>query len=175
MKLPSEDFLLDLYSSDDHELSLIHYPPVAEAELKSRTTTRLLAHTNADAFTMLFQDDCGGLEVKHPSQPGEWLAAEPVEGALVMNIGDALGRWSNDWLRSTRHRVHFPPLDDRFEGTERITRKRYSMPFFVLPKPDTMMECFPACCDGENPAKYESERYGDWLEMRSQESFGTKD
>ena len=44
---------------------------------------------------MLFQDDCGGLQVEDPNAPGQFVNADPVEGALVMNVGDVLMRWSN--------------------------------------------------------------------------------
>lgn len=51
---------------------------------------------------MLFQDDCGGLEVQ--TRQGEFVKAEPVKGAIIMNIGDLLMRWSNgmDLLSSPR-------------------------------------------------------------------------
>lgn len=42
---------------------------------------------------MLFQDDCGGLEVA--TRAGEFVKAPPVKNAIVMNIGDLLMRWSN--------------------------------------------------------------------------------
>lgn len=44
---------------------------------------------------MLFQDDCGGLQVEHPNNPGKFIDATPIEGALVMNVGDLLQRWTN--------------------------------------------------------------------------------
>lgn len=53
---------------------------------------RMGAHTDFDSFTLLWQSGEGGLEVK---VDGEWRAVEGVEGAVVMNIGDVLGRWSN--------------------------------------------------------------------------------
>lgn len=45
--------------------------------------------------TLLLQDSVGGLEVESPSKPGVFIAAPPVEGAVVFNIGDFLMRWSN--------------------------------------------------------------------------------
>jgi hypothetical protein len=56
---------------------------------------RLSAHTDFDSFTLLFQDDCGGLEVQKSGRPGEFIHAEPIKNALVMNIGDVLMRGSN--------------------------------------------------------------------------------
>lgn len=42
---------------------------------------------------MLFQDDCGGLEVE--TRQGEFVEAPPVKNAIIMNIGDIFMRWSN--------------------------------------------------------------------------------
>jgi isopenicillin N synthase-like dioxygenase len=56
---------------------------------------RLGSHTDFGSFTLLFQDDCGGLEVQKAGALGEFIAAPPIEGALLMNIGDILMRWSN--------------------------------------------------------------------------------
>lgn len=44
---------------------------------------------------MLFQDDCGGLQVEHPRRAGEFVDVPPIPGTLVMNVGDLLMRWSN--------------------------------------------------------------------------------
>ena len=44
---------------------------------------------------MLFQDDCGGLELENPHNPGNFLSAEPIYGTCVVNIGDMLERITN--------------------------------------------------------------------------------
>jgi isopenicillin N synthase-like dioxygenase len=53
-----------------------------------------LMHMNS-TITLLFQDECGGLEVEDPKNPGSFLSAPPVKDALIMNVGDLLMRWSN--------------------------------------------------------------------------------
>ena len=60
----------------------------------------------------------------------------------------------SDYLRSTIHRVQPPPLSDRYTGEGQMTRVRYSMPYFVAPEPDTVIECIPGLCDEKNPPKY---------------------
>jgi isopenicillin N synthase-like dioxygenase len=60
-----------------------------------------------------------------------------------------------DKLKSTLHRVTLPPLQDRYTGQDRMTRARYSIPYFVAPDPDTVVECFPTCQDPDHPALYE--------------------
>ncbi len=46
---------------------------------------------------MLFQDDRGGLELRDPHSRA-FLHADPEEGALVLNIGDMLQRFTNGTL-----------------------------------------------------------------------------
>jgi len=40
-----------------------------------------------------------------PAHSGRWVAAPPVPGALVVNLGDLAERWTNDAYKSTWHRV----------------------------------------------------------------------
>lgn len=58
-------------------------------------------HTDFGCITLLLQETAG-LEVLVKEQ---WIAAPPMDGTLVINIGDLLERWSNNRLPSTRHRV----------------------------------------------------------------------
>lgn len=38
-------------------------------------------------FTVLQQDEVGGLQIK---KDGVWLGVRPVEGAVIINVGDLL-------------------------------------------------------------------------------------
>ncbi|KAK2627770.1 hypothetical protein QTJ16_002416 [Diplocarpon rosae] len=142
LELPHADYLLKFHSETENQLSLRHYPPVSESKVSSGEADRLGAHTDFDSFTLLWQDSLGGLKVKHP-KAGIWIDAPPIEGTLIMNIGDVLSRWSNDYLTSTLHRVHLPPFDDSYEGEshDRVTKSRFSIPYFVAPKTDTLLQC----------------------------------
>lgn len=138
---------------------------------------------------MLFQDDCGGLEVEDISRPGTFVPATPLKHAIIMNIGDLLQMWSNglsiprnissgmksvifliyniDRLRSTNHRVRLPQLSDRFEGPNRMTRERYSIPYFMSPDPDVTIECIPSCMSEAYPAKYKPTTQAEYNKMRA--------
>lgn len=93
--LDDEEFLLRYHSGENNQLRLLHYPPVETEKLSSNALARMPAHTDWGSITMLFQDDCGGLQVEKVNQPGEFVEATPIKGALVMNVGDLLMRWSN--------------------------------------------------------------------------------
>lgn len=93
LDLPDEKYLLRFHDGHNNQLRLLHYPPVPAAALETEASARMPAHTDWGSITMLFQDDCGGLEVE--TRAGQFVTAPPVKGAIVMNIGDLLMRWSN--------------------------------------------------------------------------------
>jgi len=160
--LPDEDSLLKYHAQGENELSLRHYPAVHEDAVRSGELDRLGAHTDVDSFTLLWQDGLGGLEVRDSG--GRWVDVRPVEGALVMNIGDVLPSWSNDFLISTLHRVHLPPLDDSYESQDgkRKTVPRFSIPYFVIPKKDTVMEPLEGDFGERGQKKYEPVLWGEY-------------
>ncbi|KGO37966.1 Oxoglutarate/iron-dependent dioxygenase [Penicillium expansum] len=160
-----ENHLLEKHSGHNNQLRLLHYPPIPAEAIETERAARCPAHTDWSSITLLFQDDCGGLEVEDASSPGTFVSATPIKNAIVMNVGDLLQRWSNDLLRSTSHRVTLPQLPDRFEGTDRMTRRRFSIPYFMAPDPDSVIECIP--CVGEGAAKYEPITQAGYNQMRA--------
>jgi isopenicillin N synthase-like dioxygenase len=81
------------------------------------------------------------------------VEADP--GALIVDSGDMLARITNDVIPATTHRVVNP--DD-----ENVSR--YSMPFFMHPNSDVMLECLPSCVGAG--AKYPPVRADAFLEQR---------
>lgn len=77
-------------------------------------------HTDYGLLTILRQDDVGGLEIKTASG---WIAAPPVAGSFVCNIGDMLERMTGGLYKSTPHRV----------ALNTSGRDRISLPFFFDP------------------------------------------
>jgi isopenicillin N synthase-like dioxygenase len=95
MGLKDPEFLLKFHSGHNNQLRLLHYPPIPAAQLENESSARMPAHSDWGSITMLFQDDCGGLEVEDQHVPGEFIKATPLKNAIVMNVGDLLMRWSN--------------------------------------------------------------------------------
>lgn len=155
MGLGDPEFMLKFHSGHNNQLRLLHYPPIPAAQLESEQSARMPAHSDWGSITMLFQDDCGGLEVENQHVPGQFVKVTPLKNVIVMNIGDLLMRWSNDYLKSTLHRVTLPPAEDRFTGSERMTRARYSIPYFISPDVDARIEVMSECASESNPTKYE--------------------
>jgi isopenicillin N synthase-like dioxygenase len=67
--------------------------------------------------------------------------------------------------------VTLPPLQDRFTGNQRLTRARYSIPYFVSPDVHSVIECLPACTDVDRPIKYEPIIQNDYRLMRAKVQY----
>ncbi|KZP01057.1 Clavaminate synthase-like protein [Calocera viscosa TUFC12733] len=64
-------------------------------------------HTDFGTLTILF-NWLGGLQIRHP-ETNEWVYVKPVPGCAVVNLGDALVKFTAGILRSNIHRVVPPP------------------------------------------------------------------
>ena len=84
-------------------------------------------HTDFGLLTVLCQDSVGGLQVK--DMKGEWVHAPPIEGSLVVNVGDLLSRWTDGVYRSTPHRV-----------INQSGRERLSLVLAYDPDPHTIID-----------------------------------
>lgn len=97
-----KDFFVSRYTDPLARGQLVYYPVSTESD-ESEQRFGSAPHTDFGVLTLLLQDANGGLQVKN--RQGEWVAAIPVEGTLVCNIGDLMNRWSNEFLSSNVHRV----------------------------------------------------------------------
>ncbi|KAE8450170.1 hypothetical protein EG329_006951 [Mollisiaceae sp. DMI_Dod_QoI] len=148
---------------------VFNYYPVTTEEETASNAVGLGSHTDLQLFTLLWQDMVGGLQVLN--REGQWIKAIPVEGTIVVNIGDFMMRLCNDTYKSTVHRVY-----------NRANVERVSMPFFFgqsakgngNPSADFMLglnfNCVegvvPSCTSENNPPKYEPISCGDWCQLR---------
>ena len=123
-------------------LRLLHYPPIPQ----DAEGVRAGAHEDINLITLLLGADEAGLELLDRDS-GRWLAIKPPAAAMVVNVGDMLQRLTNHVLPSTTHRVVNPP-------PERRGHSRYSMPFFLHPAPDFLIETLPGTISAENPNRY---------------------
>lgn len=105
-------------------MTLLHYPPQANAD----DGFGIHPHKDTDALTILAPDPVGGLLVKRRDND-DWLSAEPLGNALIVNIGDMLELWSGGFFKSTPHKVV------NLSGAE-----RYSFPYFAVPRYDTVIK-----------------------------------
>ena len=142
------DFFDKPFDDPQYTLRLSHYPP---ADTGEDDQYGLAPHTDSSFLTMLAQADLPGLSIKMPS--GHWVDVPVVRGALVVNSGDLMRRWTNHRFRSTPHRAI-----NRNPGAD-----RYAIPFFFDCSIDYPMECLPTCQGPDNPPKYEPISYMDYM------------
>ena len=104
-------------------------------------------HTDFGSLTILAVNDApGGLQVLFPD--GAWHDVRPASGHFVVNLGDMMGRWTNDRWKSTVHRVVNPPREHA--GGSR----RQTVGFFLHPNYDARVTCLPTCADADHPPRY---------------------
>jgi isopenicillin N synthase-like dioxygenase len=115
--------------------------PEGEIELAGELTG-MGAHTDFGILTVLWADRVPGLQVL--DHGGIWHDVQPEEGALIVNLGDAMARWTNDRWLSTIHRVDPPVVDGR------IIRRR-SAAFFFDGNFDAVIETLPGCSRTDRP------------------------
>lgn len=135
----------------------IHYPPIHAEPLSA---VRAAAHEDINLITLLMGASASGLEVL--TKAGEWLAVQAPPGVLTINVGDMLQRLTNKRLVSTTHRVVNPPR-------ELWHTSRYSVPFFLHPRPEMDLNCLDSCVDAQHPRQFEPITAGAYLAERLDE------
>jgi isopenicillin N synthase-like dioxygenase len=136
-----------------------YYPALDPAKV-DRTQWGISPHTDYGSFTLLSQDDLGGLEIRNSA--GEWIQVPPRRGAFVVNIGDLFARWTNDLYVSTLHRA-----------VNYNRGARISLPLFVIPRFDVSVECIETCRSRDNPARYEPVGAGEYVRTLLEQSRRT--
>ncbi|XP_071115189.1 uncharacterized protein [Haliotis cracherodii] len=122
-------------------LRSLYYPILPAGASVKPGQLRCGEHSDYGTVTLLFQDQCGGLEIVSPI--GEFMPVIPIEGTIVVNIGDLMQRWTADKLKATVHRVIIPH-DEKMKAC-----CRQSVALFVDPDDDVVIECL----DGSNKYK----------------------
>ncbi|TQV90970.1 oxidoreductase [Cordyceps javanica] len=113
---------LDAQSGD--QVRLIKAPPQPLDDKQ----IALGEHTDFGSITVLF-NRLGGLQILPPGADATWTYVKPLPGHAIINIGDALVKFTNGVLRSNIHRVVSPP------GGQ-AQHARYSVVYFSRPADD---------------------------------------
>lgn len=140
------DFFIEKARKAPSQLRLLHYPP--NDRPMDNDHLGIGAHSDFECFTILHQQ-APGLQVMNAAD--EWVAAPPIEGTFIVNIGDLLEGWTNGRFKATQHRV------------VNTGKERFSMPLFFAADYHTVIEPLPQFCSEENPPKYNRIVAGDHL------------
>jgi len=137
-----ENYFDDKTNYGNSILRPIHYPPITQADVPNE---RAGAHEDINFITLLVGASAAGLQVL--TREGEWLPITTQGDSIVVNIGDMLQRLTNHVYPSTTHRVVNP-------GGPQAREPRYSVPFFLHPNPDFMIDVLPNCISVDRPSRY---------------------
>ena len=151
--LKTENTLVNSHQKPYNTTRVIHYPsydgPIENKQM------RIGEHSDYGTITLLWQiNDVPGLEVQDINRV--WHPVPYANNGVVVNIGDLLQRWTNDYFVSTKHRV----------VNSHIHLPRFSMPHFVDPTPGTIVKNLT---DQED--KYEPIESLEYLNWRLAQSY----
>ena len=138
-------------------LRAIFYPPITE---EPASAIRAEQHEDINLITLLVGASAGGLQVL--TMENEWLDVVPEKDEIVINVGDMLQRLTNNYLKSTTHRVINPPREDWHTP-------RLSIPFFLHPRSEMDLTCLSSCVNEGYPLAYEPISAGEYLNDRLRE------
>ncbi|KPM46365.1 hypothetical protein AK830_g140 [Neonectria ditissima] len=154
-----DDWVSEFVDTPIAVLRLLHYPP--QPPDASEWERGIGAHTDFGAVTILLQDMIGGLQVWDRAD-SQWIDATPTKGALIVNLGNLMMRWTNDRYISNLHRV-----------INKSGMERYSVPFFFSGNPDFMVRCFTNYGAGLTSPKYPPTTVGEWISGRYADTYGS--
>ena len=109
-------------------LRILHYPPVEEDIEEG--AIRAAAHEDINLITLLLAGSQPGLQAQ--DSQGNWHDISCDAGMITINNGDMLALASQHYFPSTTHRVVNPDAH--------ANQSRYSMPIFLHPRPDVMLD-----------------------------------
>ena len=124
-----EERLANTIINGDTILRSIHYPPVSQDA--DPASVRAAAHEDINLITILCESTAPGLELLQ--RDGHWRPIHALKGQFVVDAGDMLQHVTNGRLKSTTHRVTNP---------DNSRERRFSMPFFVHPRPEVDLTPF---------------------------------
>ena len=151
--MKSRNVLVDAHKENYSTTRFIHYPAY-KGDIEPNQL-RIGEHSDYGTITLLWQiNDVPGLEVQ--DLDGQWHPVPYAKDGVVVNIGDLLQRWTNDYFVSTKHRV----------VNSHIHLPRYSMPHFVDPKHGTIV-----CNIHDTPTKYRPVFSHEYLEFRLEQTY----
>ncbi len=156
LELPNDYFEEKIHNGNSI-LRAIHYPPITS---EPASAIRAEMHEDINLITLLVGASAGGLQLLN--KEGKWLDILPEDEEIVINVGDMLQRLTNNYLKSTTHRVVNPPREEWH-------LPRLSIPFFLHPRSDMDLTCLDFCVSEENPLQYEPITAGEYLDERLRE------
>ena len=118
-----ENVLKDMIIGGNSVLRSIHYP---KPKVDDENPIWAAEHEDINLMTLLVEASGAGLQIK--ARNGDWLNVDSQPGEIVVDTGDMFQKLTAGLFPAVTHRVVAP---------ENCKESRYSLPFFIHPKPDT--------------------------------------
>jgi len=135
------------FQDPQYSLRMTHYPP---QDGPVTDEFGLAPHTDTSFLTLLAPNDVPGLSIR--TQAGNWIEAPAIPGAYVVNGGQMLQRWTNDFFLATPHRA-----------INKSGGERYAIPFFCDSNIDWPIAAVPTTVGPDRPPKYPTTYYTDYM------------
>jgi isopenicillin N synthase-like dioxygenase len=145
LDLPA-DYFNPFFADDPHFIGRNSHYPVVDLE---ENQFGIAPHSDHGFLTLLPLSDVPGLEIR--THDGNWIPAPVIPGAILVNTGEFLNRWTNARFIATPHRVVAPATD------------RYAITFFYNPADETVAVPLPTCVSPDNPPQYEPMSFIEYL------------
>jgi isopenicillin N synthase-like dioxygenase len=161
LRLPFEYFDQP-FREPQYKLRMTHYPYQADL---GEGEFGIAPHTDTSFLTLLAPNDVPGLSIR--TQSGQWIDAPAIPGAFVVNGGQLLQRWTNDYFLATPHRA-----------VNRSGDARYALAFFCDSNIDWPIAAVPTCVGPDKPPKYVTTYYTEYMvryQQRTYNVFGADD
>ncbi|XP_058190064.1 flavonol synthase/flavanone 3-hydroxylase-like [Rhododendron vialii] len=126
-------------------MKINYYPPCPRPDL----ALGVVAHTDMSTLTILVPNEVAGLQV---FKDDRWYDVKYIPNALIVHIGDQIEILSNGKYKAVLHR-----------STVNKETTRMSWPVFLEPPPELELGPIPKLIDDENPPKYKTKKYNDYV------------
>src|SRR6185369_1968684 len=143
------------FRESQYKLRMTHYPNQAVA---LDDEFGIAPHTDTSFLTLLAPNEVPGLSIR--AQSGKWIDAPAIPGAYVVNGGQLLQRWTNDFFLATAHRA-----------VNRSGQERYALAFFCDSNIDWPVAAVPTCVGPDRPPKYPTTWYTDYMTLYQKRTY----
>ena len=154
LDLPSEYFDTP-FRDCQYKLRMTHYPP---QEVPADDEFGIAPHTDTSFLTLLAPNDVPGLSIR--TQSGKWIDAPSIPGAYVVNGGQMLQRWTNDFFLATPHRA-----------INRSGGERYALAFFCDSNIDWPVAAVPTTVGPDRLPKFPTTYYTDYMALYQKRTY----
>ena len=154
LRLPLEYFDRP-FKEPQYKLRMTHYPYRTDL---AHDDFGIAPHTDTSFLTLLAPNDIPGLSIR--TQSGKWIDAPALPGAFVVNGGQLLQRWTNDYFLATPHRA-----------VNRSGGERYALAFFCDCNIDWPVAAVPTCVGPDKPPRYPTTYYTEYMIRYQQRTY----